>query len=41
MSIEQTADLIESWADVAAGFVLGVVCMALVNVLISASMRWW
>ncbi len=41
MTIDATADLIDRWADVGFGFVLGVAVMALVNAIVSASMRWW
>ena len=37
--IESMADTVDSWADVAAGFVLGVVAMAVVNVVVSLCWR--
>ena len=38
-AIESLADSIERWADVAAGFVFGVVAMSFVNVAISLYSR--
>lgn len=37
--IQSIADTVDSWADVASGFVFGVVAMALVNVVVSLCWR--